>query len=60
MDFNLKFEGQEVDKKQVKIKANGKEFSYDELPELDQEWLFILDRGALQIQWDNALQKGKA
>ena len=60
MDFNLKVEGQEVDKKKLKIKANGKEFSYDELPELDKEWLFILDKGILQIQWDDALQKGKA
>ena len=60
MDFNLKFEGQEVDKKQLKIKVNGKEFSYNTLPELDKEWLFILDKGALQVQWDNALEKGKA
>ena len=60
MDFNLKVEGQEVDKKKLKIKANGKVFSYDELPELDKEWLFILDKGVLQIQWDNALQNGKA
>jgi hypothetical protein len=59
MDFNLKIEGEEVDKRQLKIKVNGKEFSYDELPELDQEWLFILDKGVLQVQWDNALQKGK-
>ena len=60
MDFNLKIEGEEVDKKQLKIKINGKEFNYNELPELDQEWLFILDRGALKVQWDYALQKGKA
>ena len=60
MDFNLKIEGEEVDKRQLKIKVNGKEFSYDELPGLDQEWLFILDRGSLRVQWDNALQKGKA
>ena len=60
MDFNLKIEDQEVDKKQLKIKVNGKEFRYDELPELDREWLFILDKGALQVQWDGALQRGKA
>lgn len=60
MDFALKIEGEEVDKKKLKIKANGKEFSYDELPELDKEWLFILDKGALQVQWNNVLQKGKA
>jgi len=60
MDFNLKIEGREVDKKQLKVQANGKVFSYDELRELDKEWLFILDRGALQVQWDNALEKGKA
>lgn len=59
MDFNLKFEGQEVDKKLLKIKVNGKEFSYDELPELHQEWLFILDKGTLQVQWASALQKGR-
>ena len=60
MDFALKIEGQEVDKKQLKIKVNDKEFSYDELTELDQEWLFILDKGALRVQWSNDLQKGKA
>ena len=53
-------QGYSADKKKLKIKANGKEFSYNELPELDKEWLFILDKGVLQIQWDDALQKGKA
>lgn len=60
MDFALKIEGQEVDKKQLKIKVNDKEFGYDELTELDQEWLFILDKGALKAPWSNDLQKGKA
>ena len=60
MDFTLKIEGEEVDKKKLKVKANDKEFSYDELPELDREWLFILDKGSLQVRWHNVLQKGKA
>ncbi len=59
MDFNLKIDGKEIDKKTLKIKANGKEFSYDELPELDKEWLFILDKGILQVQTEFTLEKGK-
>ena len=57
IDFNLKIDGQEIDKKDLKIKANGNEYSYDELPELDKEWLFILDRGTLEVE--QSLEKGK-
>ncbi len=59
MDFNLKIDGKEIDKKTLKIKANSKEFSYDELPALDKEWLFILDKGTLQIPSEQPLEKGK-
>jgi hypothetical protein len=59
MDFNLKIDGQEIDKNHFKIKVNDKKFSYDELPELDKEWLFILDRGILEVQTAKPLEKGK-
>ena len=59
MDFNLKIDGQEIDKNHLKIKINNKKFNYDELPELDKEWLFILDRGILEIQTEKPLKKGK-
>lgn len=58
MDFSLKLNGQEIEKSQFKIKANGNEYSYDELPELDKEWLFILDRGILEVA--QPIEKGKA
>ena len=57
MDFSLKIDGQEIDKSQFRIKANGNEYTYDQLPELDQEWLFILDRGALAVA--QQLEKGE-
>lgn len=59
MDFNLKIDGQEIDKNHLTIKVNDKKFSYAELPELDKEWLFILDRGILEIQTEKPLEKGK-
>lgn len=59
MDFNLKIDGQEIDKNHLKIKINNKKFNYDELLELDKEWLFILDRGILEIQTEKPLKKGK-
>lgn len=60
MDFNLKIDGKEIDKNDLKIKANGNEYRYDELPELDKEWLFILDRGILKIPTEIPFEKGKA
>lgn len=57
MDFNLKIDGKEIEKHDLKIKANGNEYRYDELPELDKEWLFILDRGTLEVE--QSLEKGK-
>lgn len=58
MDFNLKIDGQEIDKNQFKIKANGNSYTYDQLPELDKEWLFILDRGILEVEGAQ-LEQGK-
>ena len=59
MDFKLKLDGKEIDNKQFKIKANGKTYSYEQLPELDKEWLFILDRGILEVETGKPLQKCK-
>lgn len=57
MDFNLKIDGIEIEKTDLKIKANGNEYTYYQLPELDKEWLFILDRGSLEVA--QTLEKGK-
>jgi Domain of unknown function (DUF6379) len=59
MDFSLKIDGQEIDKNKLKIKVNNKEFNYEDLPELDKEWLFILDRGLLEIVTSKPLETGK-
>ena len=59
MDFKLKLDGKEIDNKQFKIKANGNTYSYEQLPELDKEWLFILDRGILEVETEKPLQKGE-
>jgi Domain of unknown function (DUF6379) len=59
MDFDLKLNGKEIDKNQLKIKVNGNTYTYNELPELDKEWLFILDRGILEVQTKKPLKKGK-
>ena len=58
MDFNVKIDGQEIDKNHLKVTVNNKKFNYDELPELDKEWLFILDRGILEVE-TKPLEKGK-
>lgn len=58
MDFSLKLNGKEIEKSQLSIKANGNEYSYDQLPELDKEWLYILDRGAIEVNLP--LEKGNA
>jgi hypothetical protein len=57
MDFALKIDGKEVDKNSLKINVNGNKYHYDQLPELDKEWLFILDRGKLEAA--EPLTKGK-
>jgi Domain of unknown function (DUF6379) len=50
MDFTLKIEGEQIEKTMLKIRANDKEFSYEQLKELDNEWLFVLDKGILRVQ----------
>lgn len=57
MDFNLKVNGQEIDKNIFKINVNENEYDYDQLPELDKVWLFILDRGAIEVP--HRIEKGK-
>ena len=59
MDFSLKIDGREMDKNQFKVKINDKTFSYEQLPELDKECLFILDRGILEVPTKKTLKKGK-
>jgi hypothetical protein len=60
MDFTVKLDGQEIDKNLLKIKVNDKELNYEDLPELDNEWLFILDRGILEIVSSKPLEKGQS
>ncbi len=57
MDFNLLIDGKEIEKSTLKIKVNGNEYTFQQLPELDKEWLFILDRGILEGSFP--LEKGK-
>lgn len=59
MDFSLKIDGVEINKNQFKIKVNGNTYTYEQLPELDKEWLFILDRGILEVA-GKPLEKGQA
>ena len=58
MDFNLRIDGQAIQKADLTIKANGNEYRYEQLPDLDKEWLFILDRGQLEVA--QPLVKGRA
>ena len=60
MDFHVKFEGKEVDREAVSVEVNGNRYRLSQLPELDKEWLFILDRGTLHVPLDAALEKGKS
>ncbi len=57
MDFDLKIDGVAIEKQKLFVSVNGNEYQYEEIPDLDKEWLFILDRGILRS--DYILQKGK-
>lgn len=59
MDFNLIIDGKVIDKKVLKVKVNDKSFKYEELPNLDNEWLFVLDKGILQFESGDTLVKDK-
>jgi Domain of unknown function (DUF6379) len=59
MDFNLIIDGKVIDKKVLKVKVNDKSFKYEQLPNLDNEWLFVLDKGILQFESGDALVKDK-
>ncbi len=49
MDFNLKINGENVDNQHINFLANGHRYSYKELPDLDNEWLFILDKATIEV-----------
>lgn len=60
MDFNVKFNGEEVDRDNLSVEVNGNKYGLEELPELDKEWLFILDKGTLHVLHNEPLEKGKS
>lgn len=59
MDFNIKVNGKAVDTKNIQIEVNGNTYSYSEMPNLDKEWLFILDRATLHVPLSQPLRKGQ-
>ena len=59
MDFKLKINGQSIESESIRVEANGNQYPYSALPNLDKEWLFVLDRCILHVSSD-PLTQGKA
>lgn len=60
MDVRLSVDGTPIDPAQIRIEANGREYPYSDLPNLDKEWLYILDRATLHVPRSQPLAKGKS
>ncbi len=58
MDFSLKIDGEMIDNNLIKVVANNVSYTYQQLPNLDKEFLFILDKAT--IQYPKPLKVGQS
>jgi hypothetical protein len=58
MDFSLKINGELIDVNTSSITANGNKYTYSEIPNLDNEWLFILEKATVEIPFSKPLKVG--
>ena len=58
-DLTVKINGAEIDKSKILFCLNSKQFLLSQLPELFNEYWFILDEAELQIEHSNGLEKGE-
>ena len=59
MDFSLKVNDKTVNTKNVMIEANGNKYAYSEMPNLDKEWLFIIERATIHVAYPKPLKTGQ-
>jgi hypothetical protein len=59
MEFSLKIDNELVENNCVSITANGNKYSYSEMPKLDNEWLFILEKATIEIPFSKSLKSGE-
>jgi hypothetical protein len=59
MDFSLKIDNELVENNCVSITANGNKYSYSEMPKLDNEWLFILEKATIEIPFSKSSKSGE-
>jgi hypothetical protein len=58
MDFSVKINDELVENNVVSITANGNKYTYSEMPELDNEWLFILEKVTIEIPFSKPSKVG--
>ncbi len=58
MDFKLKINDEFIDNNSVSITVNGNKYSYAEMPDLDNEWLFIIETATLEIPFSKPVKSG--
>jgi Domain of unknown function (DUF6379) len=58
MDFSVKINNELVENKAISITANGNRYTYSEMPELDNEWLFILEKATIEIPFSKPSKVG--
>lgn len=60
MDFKLKISGEALDSKSIKVEVDGELYNYNDMPDLDKVWLFILDRATLHVPYSKSMVKGES
>jgi hypothetical protein len=58
IDFSVKINDELVENNVVSITANGNKYTYSEMPELDNEWLFILEKVTIEIPFSKPSKVG--
>jgi hypothetical protein len=58
MDFSVKINDELVENDSITITANGNKYTYSEMSELDNEWLFILEKVTIEIPFSKPSKVG--
>ncbi len=57
--IDLSINGERIEEEEIQFEHNGKQYRMNELPELYEDWWFILDPAVLHIRRKDLVKKGK-
>lgn len=59
MNIKAKINGKSIPQNTITVVVNGNTYAFDEIPNLEKEWLFITDPATLKVKSEEVLIKGE-